>query len=193
VYKISLELRFVLQVFFRYWVAVLEPFMSLFKCVWNNGETQLAGDLVPLIDDVVPKFGISFYLNSCPHTWIHLFKTSWQIFYLSTTPLLWFPHGIWISSRDLWRHIFVMSFLHRVYDVIFLWRHFFAGFMTSYFCDVISSKGLWRHIFVTSFLRRVYDVIFLWHHFFTGFMTSSSYRLLDKIPARKRMKSRRAV
>jgi uncharacterized membrane protein len=99
-----------------------------------------------------------------------------------------------ISSRDLWRHIFVTSFLHRVYGVIFLWRHFFTGFMTSYFCDVISSPGLWRHffigfmtsyfcdvisspglwchIFVRSFLRRVYDVIFLWRHFFAGFMTS---------------------
>jgi hypothetical protein len=103
-----------------------------------------------------------------------------------------------ISSSGLWRHIFVTSFLHRVYDVIFLWRHFFIGFMTSYFCDVISSSGLWRHIFVTSFLHRVYtyfcdvisspglwrhifvtsfllrvyDVIFLWRHFFIGFMTS---------------------
>jgi hypothetical protein len=64
------------------------------------------------------------------------------------------------------------EFPHGIHDVIFLWRHFFSGFMTSYFCDVISSPGLWRHIFVTSFLRRVYDVIFLWRHFFSGFMTS---------------------
>jgi hypothetical protein len=77
-----------------------------------------------------------------------------------------------IFSSGLWRHIFVTSFLRRIYDVIFLWRHFFVGFMTSYFCDVISSSGLWRHIFVTSFLRRVYDVIFLWRHFFIGLMTS---------------------
>jgi hypothetical protein len=126
-----------------------------------------------------------FIINSRPHICLHLFKTSWPIFYLSTAPLLWFPHGIWISARDLWRHIFMTSFLHRVYDVIFLWRHFFIGFMTSYFCDVISSSGLWRHIFVTSFLHRVYDVIFLWRHFFTGFIhifvTSFLLRVYDVI------------
>jgi hypothetical protein len=121
-----------------------------------------------------------FIKNSRPHICIHLFKTSRPIFYLSTTPLLWFPHGIWISSRDLWRHIFVTSFLHRVYDVIFLWRHFFSGFMTSYFCDVISSSGLWRHIFVTSFLPRVYDVIFLYGvaEFFVAKRTNRSSRIL---------------
>jgi hypothetical protein len=34
-----------------------------------------------------------------------------------------------ISSPHLWRHIFVTSFLHQIYDVIFWWRHFLTGFM----------------------------------------------------------------
>jgi hypothetical protein len=73
-----------------------------------------------------------------------------------------------LSSRLLWRHIFVTSFWRRHYDVIFLWRHFDAVIMTSYFCDVILTPSLWRHIFLTSFWRRHYDVIFLWRHFITG-------------------------
>jgi hypothetical protein len=95
---------------------------------------------------------MSSYMNIC-------IETSWSIFYLSTTPLLWFPHGIWISSPDLWRHIFVTSFPHGIYDVIFLWRHFLTAFMTSYFCDVISSPDLWRHILMTSFPHRIYEFI----------------------------------
>jgi hypothetical protein len=79
---------------------------------------------------------------------------------------------LWMSSRDLWRHILVTSFPQRIYDVIFWWRHFLNGFMTSYFGDVISSTDLWRHLLVTSFPQRIYDVIFWWRHFLNGFMTS---------------------
>jgi hypothetical protein len=101
--------------------------------------------------------------------------------------------NLWISSRDtcefphviydvifLWRHFdavimtsyFLTSFWRRHYDVIFLWRHFDAVIMTSYFCDVILTPSLWRYIFVTSFWRRHYDVIFLWRHFDAVIMTS---------------------
>jgi hypothetical protein len=124
----------------------------------------------------------SIYINILTNI---LFKYDTVTFAKMTN--LWISSRDIISSPDLWRHIFVTSFLRRIFDVIFLWRHFFAGFMTSYFCDVISSSGLWRHIFVTSFLifvtsflRRVYDVIFLWHHFFVGFMTSYFCVVKDK-------------
>jgi hypothetical protein len=90
--------------------------------------------------------------------------------------------NFWISSRDLWRHIFVTSFPHRIYDVIFLWCHFLTRFMTSYFCDVISSPDLWISSpeLLYDFPHRIYDVISspglwisspdLWCHFLTGFM-----------------------
>jgi hypothetical protein len=78
---------------------------------------------------------------------------------------------IFLSGHEWPQKRPIYEFPHGIYDVIFLWRHFFTGFMTSYFCDVISSPELWRHIFVTTFLHRSYDVIFLWRHFFTEVMT----------------------
>jgi hypothetical protein len=109
-------------------------------------------------------------------------KTSWQIFYSSTTPLLLvfcavtndpkkdqfinfltgyeFPFltGLMTSYLcDVICHIFVTSSTHRIHDVILWWRDFLTRFMTSYFCDVISSPVLWRHIFVTSFPHRSYE------------------------------------
>jgi hypothetical protein len=116
----------------------------------------------------------SVYMNTCikhlDKYFVHVgHRYFWFFVRSQMTPK---KTNLWIFSLDLWRHIFVTSFLLRVYDVIFLWRHFSSGFMTSYFCDVISSPGLWRHIFVTSFLRWVYNVIFFWRHFFAGFMTS---------------------
>jgi hypothetical protein len=71
-----------------------------------------------------------------------------------------FLHGIWISSRFVWRHIFL------------------TVCMTSYFCDVILTTLLWRHIFVTSFWRRYYDVIFLWRQFDDVIMTSYSFDVI---------------
>jgi hypothetical protein len=100
--------------------------------------------------------------------------------------------NLWISSRDtcefphviydvifLWRHFdavimtsyFLTSFWRRHYDVIFLWRHFDAVIMTSYFCDVILTPSLWRHI-----LWRHFDAVIMTSNFFDVILTPSLWR-----------------
>jgi hypothetical protein len=59
---ISWELRFVLQIFFVIGLLYLSRLCRYSRCL-NNGETHLARNLVPLIDDVVPKFDISSCIN----------------------------------------------------------------------------------------------------------------------------------
>jgi hypothetical protein len=102
------------------------------------------------------------------HISIHVFKTSWPIFYLSMTPSLWFPHGFltarWLSFSRQYIWIHVLNILTNIlfkYDTVTLVSsrdmNFLTGFMTSYFCDVISSPDFWRHIFVTSVPHRIYE------------------------------------
>jgi hypothetical protein len=123
----------------------------------------------------------------------YMYQTSWQIFYwihvfiYVYTCIQHLKYFIYVRYRYFW--VFVRSrmtpkkpifmnfftgyeFPHGLNDVIFLWRHFDAVIMTSYFCDVISTPSLWRHIFVTSFWRRHNDVKFLWRHFDAVIMTS---------------------
>jgi hypothetical protein len=144
------------------------PFHEISTC--RELRTALLIHVLNILTNILLKIDIIIYMYTSIK---HLDK-----YFLTTTPLLlvFCP----VTNDPPKRPIY--EFPHRIYDVIFLWHHFFTGFKTSYFCDVISSPDLWRHFFVmscphriydviffvTSFPHRIYDVIFLWRHFLTG-------------------------
>jgi hypothetical protein len=85
------------------------------------------------------------------HISMHLLNILTNILFKYDTVTFCFLTFCFLSGHGWPQKRPVYEFPHGIYDVIFLWRHYNAVIMTSYFCDVILTPLLWRPIFVTSF------------------------------------------